>query len=65
LGFEANDRQEERRRGEDAEKQDSPPVEHVFVKISSTTPMWHPPLPPKKTPVFSPWIKGVEPSRAE
>jgi hypothetical protein len=48
----------ERRRGENAEKQDSPPVEHVFVKISSTSPMWHQPLPPKKTPVFSPWIEG-------
>jgi hypothetical protein len=31
LGFEANDRQVERRRGENTEKQDSPPVEHVFV----------------------------------
>jgi hypothetical protein len=58
LGFEANDRQVERKRGENAEKLDPPPVEHILVKFSSTTPMWQPPLPPKKTIAFSPWIKG-------
>jgi hypothetical protein len=39
LGFEANDRQLERKRGEDAEKLDPPPVKHVFINSSSTSSM--------------------------
>jgi hypothetical protein len=39
LGFKANDRQVERKRGENTEKLDPPSVKHVFVNFSLTSPM--------------------------